>query len=292
MRKLIRILTIASVKELIKYKSFFFLIFFLLLADRVIHRYIKAPEKGFDWPRWNELGDQTAVFVFTELPGQLFQWLLTPRTLAIVAGLFLLKQVISLWPSSDMRRMHRKERGRFGIMEALRVLKWYQVVWDALAVGLACILTIVWATLSYIIGWGCWHQTGSTVCLYVTVGLVMLIFPLVMASFSYSSKLAVIRKVFFRARFRLFLNLFFHWRLLWTSWIFFSARIVFETIFVVAIPAAAILFINSFWLRMMIATISATPSYAYLKMASFKFFLEAYRNYESVYHEYKEYYKN
>ncbi|MEJ2457548.1 MAG: hypothetical protein P8Y58_05120, partial [Novosphingobium sp.] len=100
--------------ELLRYKSFFLLIFLLLLADRVIHRFVKTPDKSLVWPHGLALRNQTIDFIFNQLPGKLIHWLLTPRFLVIAAGLFLLKQVISLWPSSDMRRMHREERGRFG----------------------------------------------------------------------------------------------------------------------------------------------------------------------------------
>lgn len=290
MNNLLRILTVHSAKELLKYKSFFYLIFFLIFADRVIHRFVKTPDKGFDWPAATDLGRQTAEFVFTQLPDKLFQWLLTPRVLAIAAGLFLLKQVISLWPSSDMRRMHRKERGRFGVMEALAALRWYQVAWDALAVGLVCVLMALWIAMAYLIGLGFWSQTGSIVALFMTVLLAAMTLPVAMAGFSYSSKLAVIRHGTFGSRFRLFLELFVSWRLLWTSWLFFCARILAEAVFVAIIPAGAILYIDNFLVRIAVAALSATPVYAYLKMASFKFFLEAYNGYGLVRQEYHHYY--
>jgi hypothetical protein len=146
MKKLLRILTVHSVKDLLRYKSFFLLIFLLLLADRIIHRFVKTPDKNFVLPHGMAFSHQTADYLFGQLPQKLVQWLFTPRIIAIAAGLFLLKQVISLWPSSDMRRMHRKERGRFGVFEALLALRWYQMAWDALAVG---------SGLSWLFCWGC-----------------------------------------------------------------------------------------------------------------------------------------
>ena len=89
----------------------------------------------------------------------------------------------------------------------------------------------------------------------------------------------------------LFFKLFTDWQILWTSWLFFSARIVVEALFVAAIPIGAIVFIDSFWIRMPIAAISATPVYAYLKMASFKFFLFTYSRSQLVRDEYQEYYE-
>jgi hypothetical protein len=290
MNNLLRILTVHSAKELLKYKSFFYLIFFMIFADRVIHRFVKTPEKGFGWPPATGLGRQTTEFVFDQLPEKLLKWLLDPRVLAIAAGLFLLKQVISLWPSSDMRRMHRRERGRFGVMEALAALRWYQVAWDALAVGWVCVLTALWIALAYLGGWGIWSRSGSVAGFYFTVAMAAMAMPVAMAGFSYSSKLAVIRHGTFGSRFRLFVELFINWRLLWTSWLFFCGRILVEAVFVAIIPAGAILLIDSFWLRIAVAALSATPVYAYLKMASFKFFLEAYNSYGLVRQEYHRYY--
>ncbi len=290
MKQLLQILTVHSIKELLRYKSFLFLIFFLIFADRLIHRFVKTPERSFDWPKSAELGKQTSDFIFSQLPGKLLEWVFTPRVLLIAAGLFLLKQVISLWPSSDMRRMHRQERGRFGVMEALAALRWYQVAWDALAVGMVCGAIALWVSLAYLAGWGLWTQGAFVSGLLVTVGLAAMAFPVSMAGFSYSSKLAVIRHGTFGARFRLFAELFVNWRLLWTSWLFFSGRIILEVLFVAIIPAGAILLIDSFFLRMAVASMSATPVYAYLKMASFKFFLEAYRGYHLVRQEYETYY--
>ena len=290
MKKLLRILTVHSVKDLLRYKSFFLLIFLLLLADRIIHRFVKSPDKGFAWPHGFELGRQTADFVFSQLPEKMVQWLFTPRVMAIAAGLFMLKQVISLWPSSDMRRMHRKERGRFGVFEALTALRWYQVIWDALAVGTLCAVLGIWFCLAYLLGLVFWSNTLAVPALLATAGMALSALPLAMAGFSYSSKLAVIRSGSFGARFQLFLYLFARWRVLWTSWLFFSVRIVVEAIFVAIIPAGALLLIDNFWLRMTIASLSATPVYSYLKMASFKFFLEVYGAYPLVHQEYGDYY--
>ncbi len=290
MKKLLRILTVHSVRDLLKYKSFFLLVFIILAADRILPRFVKTSSQGVDWPHGYTLGLQAAQYVFEQLPAKLSLWLFTPEVAAIAAGLFVLKQVISLWPSSDMRRMHRRERGHFGLLEALAVLRWHQVLWDALAVGTVCGLASVWFALAYLLGWGCWQHNPSPFCLLITIGLGAMGLPVMMAGFSYSSKLAVVSSGSFGQRFRLFLSLFSDWTLLWTSWLFFSARIVVELIFVAVIPAGAILYISNFWLRMLVATLSATPVYSYLKMASFKFFLEAFGRYALVRNEYEDYF--
>ena len=114
--------------------------------------------------------------------------------------------------------------------------------------------------------------------------------PLVLAGFSYSSKLAVISAGSFRQKLALFFNLFHNPAVLGPSWIFFTIRIILESLFVVALPTAILLYVKSYWLRILAATFLATPVYSYLKMASFKFFLEIYRPYPLVRAEYADYY--
>lgn len=290
MSGLLRILTVHSFGALFRYKSFFLLIFLLLTADRLIHKWGRPSTGGLTLPRGLTDAVFAADFVFTQLPAKILAWLLLPQVAALAAGLFLLKQVISLWPSSDMRRMHRDERGRFGVLEALAALRWQQVAWDAIAVLTVCALSVAWAAVAYLLGFSLWRMGAPRIGLGVSAGMVVLVLPLGMAGFSYSSKLAVISHGRFGSRFHLFLFLFTDWSLLWRSWIFFACRMGAELIFVAAIPAGAILLIDNFGLRMVVATVSATPVYSYLKMASFKFFLEAYRRYDLVRAEYADYY--
>lgn len=292
MKKLLRILTVHSVKELLRYKSFLLLIFFLLFADRIIHRYVNTTGSGPDFFQNVEFGEKLAAFVFTQLPKVFIERFFTLQMAGIAIGLFVLKQVISLWPTSDMRRMHRNERGQFGLFEALIALRWHQVLWDALAVTAVCGICVLWFSIAFLLGLWSWLKIKSWI---LSIGLLALmvacILPLAMAGFSFSSKLAVIRGGTFNIRFCLFMKLFTYWPLLWTSWIFFLFRMILESIFVAIIPAGAILYIPSFGLRIFIAAVSATPVYSYLKMASFKFFLELYGEFDLVRAEYQQYYR-
>jgi hypothetical protein len=290
MRNLVPILTVHSLGALVRYKSFLLLIFFLLAADRLIHRFVRPSTGDLSLPSGLADPVQAADYLFTKFPSKLHGWLLSPQVAAVIAALFLFKQVISLWPSSDMRRMHRTERGRLGVLEALAALRWHQVLWDALAVALVCGLFSAWFAAAYAIGYLLWRYDAPFAGLWCCIGLAAMLLPLGMAGFSYSSKLAVIRHGRFGSRFRLFIRLFTDWSLIWRSWIFFACRMAVEFVFVAAIPAGAILMIDNFWLRMAIATVSATPVYSYLKMASFKFFLEAYRRHEIVRDEYADYF--
>jgi hypothetical protein len=290
MKSLIRILTIHAIKDLFRYRSFFILIFVLFLLDRSIH-YDKSDDLTLpSWEQWGESFHNMAVFVFEELPPLLGQLILTWQTWSILVGLFLLKQLISMWPSSDMRRMHRKERSGFGLITSLTAINWQQVVWDAIALLSLCGTIGAWICLWYLaLRWG-WNQSPTTVWLWALGILVFIASPLVLAGFSYSSKLAVLSRGSFRRKLKLFFRLFTDPSLLARSWLFYLIRQIVEMAFVAVLPALIILTIPQPWLRIPLAGVVATPVYSYLKMASFKFFLYAYGDIPEVQMEYEDYY--
>jgi hypothetical protein len=292
MKKIIRILIIHSARDLLRYKSFFLLVFALIIADRLIKQYVKPKQAWMGSPDFTELGYGLAIFVFEEMPGLLMNALTDYRTFLVIAGLFLFKQIISIWPSSDMRRMHRKERGAFGIISSLLIIRWHQVLWDAIAVGTICGITGLWCMLSYGLSRMFWQTHQSPVWLLLLLALVFPSLPLIMAGLSFSSKLAVISRGTFMEKLGLFYKLFMDWTIFWQSWIFFLARIVIEALFVVAIPFLIIWSMDIAWLRILLAGMLATPVYSYLKMVTFKFFLEVYKGYDLVREEYAVYYNS
>jgi hypothetical protein len=291
MNKLFRILIVHSAKDLFKYKTFFLLIFILVIVDRAIKRFVHIDRSALKLETFKELGNQLASYVFNDLPGVIFHWLSDYRTFFVLIGLFFLKQIISLWPSSDMRRMHRQERGSFGLTGSLIYLRWQQVLLDAVAVSTTCSVVGVWMLLSFGLVHFFWEMHPSSIYLFPLGVLMFVAIPVAIAGFSYSSKLAVISRGLFTEKLKLFLKLFLDRKIFWSSWVFFLFRTVIESLFVVAIPAAVIIFVGDFWIRILVASILATPVYSYLKMASFKFFLEVYFPYDIVREEYRSYYE-
>ena len=75
------------------------------------------------------------------------------------------------------------------------------------------------------------------------------------------------------------------------SWIFFLFRILISLIFVLIVPIGVLLSVENLLLRILLASLSAAPAYSYLKMATFKFFLEVYRTYPEILREYPEYFE-
>jgi len=292
LKRLLNILVVHSARDLFKYKSFLMLIFVLMLVDRVLKKSVPADGVKVQWSEIGRLTDESAHYVFQDLPHDLWRILTDYRTFVILAGLFLLKQLISLWPSSDMRRMHRNERGAFGIFMSLAVIRWEQVLWDAVAVSTISGLFAVWSTTGYLAARLLWQIQQASFMLLLLAGFTALFLPLGMAGFSFSSKLAVISKGTFKEKLSLFFRLVYSKQVLVPSWLFFSVRLGIEMVFVVVIPLIVLYTVDNFWIRIVTATLLATPVYSYLKMASFKFFLEVYRPFPLVKQEFITYYQD
>lgn len=291
MKKLWRILVVHSLADLFKHKSFFLLIFMLILADRGAKLLKAGYGAQIGLPAWKQIDPATAAaYVFDRLPGIVLALLGDYRFFIILIGLFLLKQLISLWPSSDMRRMHRRERGRFGILASLTTIRWSQVIWDAMAVSSLCLVTGGWCLAWFLANRFAWQHhpaNGWLVALGVSMAL---IFPTILAGFSCSSKLAVISKGRFGEKLSLFFKLFTDRRVAGWSWLFYAARLMLEALFVVALPAYILATVDNFFARILLAALLATPVYSYLKMASFKFFLVVYEPFTLIAQEYGSYY--
>ncbi|MDT8445518.1 MAG: hypothetical protein RRB13_01320 [bacterium] len=291
MKRLIQILGVHSVRELLRYKSFFLLVFLLFLADRLLKLTLGSGAKPPGLSEAKALGLDAAGFVFEQLPSLLGDWLLDGRVLLGALALFVMKQLISIWPSSDMRRMHRGERQGFGLLGSLTVLRWHQVLWDLIAVGSLSLLTLSWAVGTFVLARIWWDAQGGLAALLLWAGLLGLVAPVVLAGLSFSSKLAVLSQGSFRRKLTLYFKLFTDARFFAKAWAFYSLRTILEGIFVGLVPAGALLWIESFPLRMLVAALSATPVYSFVKMASFKFFLFLYRDYPEVKEEYARYYE-
>ncbi len=208
-----------------------------------------------------------------------------------MAILFLFKQFISLWPSSDMRRIHRRERKSFGFINSLFALKLSQVAWDALALACLFLITGLWATISFLLCSFFWTISPVSLWLILLAFLLLLPVPVVMGGLSFSSKLAVLSRGSFKEKMKLYLKLFTNRNILLATWIFFVFRLTLEFLFVAALPLASLLLIDHFGTRILVSALLATPVYSFLKMASFKFFLEVYQDYPHVVAEYEDYYQ-
>lgn len=290
MKNVLKILTVGSLKDLYRFKSFFLLIFLLIVFDRIIHLRGGAGEFAFRPSDIGSLFQHLDVYLFKTLPTLFFDGLTSYRFASFAILLFVFKQVLSLWPSSDMRRMHRFDRSGFGIFTSLSILRFQQIAWDALAVGVVCGVVSIWTLFSFLISYSLWTFFTSFFWVFVLVAMVSASIPILFAGLSYSSKLAVLSQGGYLEKLDLFFKLFTDRRVLFYSWVFFSVRLFVESVFVVAIPAFILVEINTFWARIILAGLCVTPVYSYLKMASFKFFLEIYRDSPLVYHEYQTYY--
>ena len=290
MKRLLNILVIDSIRELIRYKSFFLLVALLILLDRLLRHYSAKIQFQFD--RGNLLDYQwLAIWTYETLPGEIMGMLLNWKLWAVAMGLFFFKQLTSMWPSSDMRLMHRKEGGPFRIFNSLRSIQGAQVLWDALAISTVGVIGLIWSGTGYLIGLWNWYEWRHPAALLPLLLMAGIFWPVGMAGFSYSSKLAVFRRSGFAEKRRLFFCLFLKPRVMLMSWIFFLFRILISLIFVLIVPIGVLLSVENLPLRILLASLSAAPAYSYVKMATFKFFLEVYRPYPEIRREYPEYFE-
>ena len=290
MKRLLNILVIDSIRELIRYKSFFLLVALLILLDRLLRHYSAKIQFQFD--RGNLLDYQwLAVWTYETLPGEMMGMLLNWKLWAVAMGLFFFKQLTSMWPSSDMRLMHRKEGGTFRILNSLRSIQGAQILWDALAISTVGVIGLIWSGTGYLMGWWNWYEWRHPAALLPPLLMAGIFWPVGMAGFSYSSKLAVLRRSGFGEKRRLFFCLFLKPRVMLMSWIFFLFRILISLIFVLVIPIGVLLSVENLPLRILLASLSAAPAYSYVKMATFKFFLEVYCPYPEIRREYPEYFE-
>ena len=290
MKRLLNILVIDSIRELIRYKSFFLLVALLILLDRLLRHYSAKIQFQFD--RGNLLDYQwLAIWTYETLPGEMMGMLLNWKLWAVAMGLFFFKQLTSMWPSSDMRLMHRKEGGTFRIFNSLRSIQGAQILWDALAISTVGVIGLIWSGTGYLMGWWNWYEWRHPAALLPPLLMAGIFWPVGMAGFSYSSKLAVLRLSGFEEKRRLFFCLFLKPRVMLMSWIFFLFRILISLIFVLIVPIGVLLSVENLPLRILLASLSAAPAYSYVKMANFKFFLEVYRPYPEIRREYLEYFE-
>ena len=289
MNRILNILVIDSFRELVRYKSFFLLVGFLLLVDRILKNYLDTHSDVFSIPN-TENWTEAARWIFEEFPSMLPGLFLDWRTFTTATVLFFAKQLTSMWPTNDMRMMHREERGSWRVWHSLAGLRWQQFAWDMMAVSSVLGLGIIWIGIGFLLGRGVWFLTDSPLCLIAPFLMAAFVWPIGMAGFSYSSKLAVLNSGF-PLKAYLFYQLFSNRRVFIYSWLFYTVRIIISVIFVLIIPISTFLTVDNFLLRITIASLSAAPAYSYVKMASFKFFLEVYRPYPEVMAEYADYYQ-
>ena len=134
MKRLLNILVIDSIRELIRYKSFFLLVALLILLDRLLRHYSAKIQFQFDWG--NLLDYQwLAIWTYETLPGEMMGMLLNWKLWAVAIGLFFFKQLTSMWPSSDMRLNTERKEERSGSSTPYapsRVLKSSGMHWRSL----------------------------------------------------------------------------------------------------------------------------------------------------------------
>ncbi|PID77033.1 MAG: hypothetical protein CSB24_03580 [Deltaproteobacteria bacterium] len=289
--KVLRLLLVHAVKDIYRYKSFLVLILLVMLIDRIGSHYSPKLSAVIERPRiWARMAD-VSEYLYGELPGQLGRLFSHYELFVILGGGFCLKTLLSLWPSSDMRRMHREERTGFGLIGSLLQLRWKQVGWDLVAVLLVCAISLLVLLVSYACGLAIHKGGNPQYSGFVVIACAAALWPLLMAGFSYSSKIAVISAGSFVAKTRVFLLLFTRWAIFFPSWLFYGFRIYLELFVIAIVPLFLNEYISNWGVRILLVSSIVCPVYSLLKMVSFKVFLYLFRQEPLVREEYRNYYQ-
>lgn len=277
-------------KNLVQYKSFLFLMLLLCVAERTIKHLKSIYHLNVKLPAFWRMSADTSAFMLFQFPDMVVKKMSDPRLIAMIAALFLLKKALTLWPASDMRRMHREERGRFGLVAAVGAIGWRQWSWFFAALLVWCGLVAGWFLLCFTVcrfGWRQYPNSGWLWGLGISIALTM---PLVLAGFSFSSRLAVQTGGTMARKLVLLLKTCTSWRVVWRAWLFFLAWIVVEALFISGTTIYVLTKIEHGAVRFAMAAILATPFYAYLELAAFKLFLVAFETFPVVRQEYENYF--
>lgn len=291
LKKIFRILVFESVGDLFKHNTFLVLVLFLMLLDKGVEKIMPDKGSSFDIKTFTGSFPEFSNYLFIIVPEKISIILKDYRFFLVLMGLFFFKQLTSLWPSSDMRLMHRNERGALGIVLSLFSLKWQKILFDTIAVITLCIISLSWILSIFFISKTIWISSGFQYSSLIFIILCLPVFPLLMSGLSYSSKIAVIDKGSFQNKLGLFFKLFTDKKIFIYSVLFYVLRALLESIFVIILPFIIMLSFDIKFLRIGAALFIATPVYSFLKMASFKFFLIIYKDQDLIKSEYDEYYK-
>lgn len=291
LKKIFRILVFESVGDLFKHNTFLVLVLFLMLLDKGVEKIMPDKGNSFDIKAFTGSFPEFSNYLFISIPEKILLILNDYRFFLVVIGLFFFKQLTSLWPSSDMRLMHRNERGALGIILSLFSLKWQKILFDTIAVISLCIISLTWVLSIFFLTKTLWISTDFQYASLIFILLCLPVFPLLMSGLSYSSKIAVIDKGSFKNKLGLFFKLFTDKKIFTCSMLFYILRAVIESIFVIILPFIIIISFDIKFFRIAVALFIATPVYSFLKMASFKFFLIIYKDQDLIKSEYNEYYK-
>lgn len=287
---MLKVIWAEPLKDLVRYKSFLLLMFIVCLADRTIKLLKSTCHLNIKLPAFWRISADSSSFILFQFPDMLLKKMSDPRLALMVVALFLLKRMIALWPASDMRRMHRKERDRTGILSAAGAIGWKSLAWYFPALLAWCGLMAAWVVLCFVIcrlGWRHYPGGGWLWGLGIAIAAAL---PLTLAGLSFSSRLAVQSTGTFAQKIALLLKTCAAWRVAWRAWLFFLAWFVIEALFIAGTTIFILAKTDHGAIRFALAAVLATPFYAYLEMAAYKLFLVAYQNFPVVKQEYKHYY--
>ncbi len=289
--KLLHLLVINAIKDIWKYRSFLALILVVMLIDEVASHVSPKLSQFIEKPELSKRMADISSYTYTQLVDQLIALGGHIEIFLVLLGGFFLKALLSLWPSSDMRRMHRQERSGFGVLDSLLQLRWKQVGWDFVAVSITCLTSAIGLVIAFLIGLLFWSKNQSPYSAIFLLVTAACLWPVIIAGFSYSSKIAIISNGSYLQKLKVFVLLLSKLSIFIPSWLFYGFRIYLEAFILGVVPIVLSRYVDTWIIRIIIVSLLICPIYAFLKMVSFKLFLYLFRNQSLVREEYAKYYR-
>jgi hypothetical protein len=290
-QKRLKYITVQPMADLLNHKSFWLLMFFLCIADRVLklikstqHLNIKLP------PFWRVDPELSARMLF-KFPGMLWKQVGSGDLILAVAGLFLVKKLLWLWPASDLRRRRRNERGRFFIIGSLAAIGWKSTVWYLFALLAWCAAIAGWcAALYWVCRFGWRHYPGGGWMWGLGIAVAMVV-PWMLAGLSFAGKLAVNVAGRPLEKLRLLFKTVTAWPVAWRAWMFHLAWMLLELLFIALTTTFILSKLPRGGTRIFAAVVLATPFYAYLELAAFALFLVVFEESPAIKKEYESHFR-
>ena len=279
----------SSIKDMFKFKSILMIVFCVVFLDKASGTYLKPYIDQVSVSI--DIDSSISSYIFNDFPVFLMEVLSDYKSQLILFFLFVLKLVVSLWPTSGLRLVHKGDNSKSYFVKSVSHLRLSQVMLNVSIDFIILFACIVWEVFSFAISYLLWKTTGSELSVLVLGLMIFMMIPFLFAGFSFSSNVVVMSNLSNLSKFRLFFKIYLDVRCLIQIWLFFLFRALVEIVFVISIPLYAILYIDDIFQKILIASISITIPYTTLKMMSFKFFLHVFENEKEIKNEFSEFYK-
>jgi len=253
--------------------SFILIVLVVLFVDQLKNKIMPDFSLG-------EKIDSYVEWIYVKLP----QILLSSDMLwtIVIIGIITLPIIClgQLWVSSNLRIFYLNTKSNVTMLKSLSKITIWQFLWTMVNFIICSSFFLIYEIIVFMICQSFWHYYKLNTIYFLFI-LVMALFPFYFAYISLANKVVLIDS---RKSFSSWLIA---WKdmseilkfdKMWKVYIFYFFRVLINSILKGAVPAASLFFIDSFSLRIAIASISFLAAHVYVKSSSFELFLYIFKD--------------